>query len=252
MRRDVLLAPLIAPVAFTSYLLSLGVRPGSASDPRAGLLYVAVLAGVGLVVVVGHRRELLTPLPVTTSLLLLVPWLGFGPRVGPGPRGAAPESLVVSDFLVSVALVAAVVVALAWVERLARDNARVNDALDGETGVGCLAVGVLHAAVVVSFSGLHFRTLDLPTVGLAVWVGTGLVLLGSIPVYVALRTERLSPAAVVGTGLGLVIVAPPSDQLSFGAVYAVCWLVPFVVSLLAAEAENRVRQRHASESGVKA
>lgn len=252
MGRDALLAAALAPVAFTSYLLSLGVRAGPTDDPRTVLLYVAVLAAVGLVVVVGHRQGLLTPLPVTTSLLLLVPWIDFGPRVGPGPRGVDPETLVVSDFLLGVVLAGTVVVALAAVEHLVLRHPRVNDALDGETGVGCLAVGVLHAAVVVAFSGLQFRTVDLATVGLAVWVAGGLVFLGSVPVYVALKTERLSPAAVVGTGFGLVLVAPPSDQLSFGTLYAVCWLLPFVVSLLAAEAEYRIRQRHAGDSSVRA
>ena len=252
MRRDALLAAVTAPVAFTSYLLSLGVNAGAVDDARTALLYVVLLAAVGLVVVVGHHGGLLTPLPVTTSLLLLVPWIGFGPRVGSGPGAVDPGSLVVFDFLVGVALAETVVLALAGVEYLALRHPRVNDALDGETGVGSLAVGVLHAAVVVGFSGLRFDTLDPQTVGLAVWVTVGLVLLGSVPVYVAVKTSRLSPAAVVGTGLGFVLVAPPSDGLSFGTLYAVGWLLPLVVALLAAEGEARLRRLHAGDSSIRA
>jgi hypothetical protein len=251
MRRDALLAAALAPVAFTSYLLSLGVRAGSMGDPRTALLYVALLSAVGLLVVEGHRRGLLTPLPVTTVLLLLVPWVGFGPRVGTGARATSPESLVVVDFLVGVVIAGTVVLALAAVEYLAVRNPRVHDALDGETGVGSLTVGVLHAAVVVGFSGLQFTTLDPATVGLAIWVTTGLVFLGAVPIYVALKTSRLSPAAVVGTGFGLVLVVPGTGDTSFGTLYAVFWLLPFVVSLLAAEAEHRVRRRRISESSVK-
>lgn len=251
MRRDALLAAVIAPVAFTSYLRSLGVS-GAMGDARTALLFVVLLAAVGLVVVVGHHLGLLTPLPVTTSLLLLVPWIGFGPRLGGGPGAVAPDSLVVPDFLVGVVLAEAVVVALAAVEYLALRHPRVNDALDGETGVGSLAAGVLHAAVVVGFSGLQFRTFDLETVGLAVWVTVGLVLVGSVPVYVAVKTGRLSPAAVVGAGLGFVLVVPSDGGLSFGALYAVGWLLPLVLALLAAEGEARLRRMHAGDSSIRA
>ncbi|QIB73086.1 hypothetical protein GL213_13850 [Halogeometricum borinquense] len=252
MRRDAPLAAVLTPVAFTSYLLSLRVRPGVVNDPRTVLLYIVLLAAIGLLVVVGHRRGLLTPLPITTVLLLLVPWVGFGPRVGPGPRGVEPESLIVFDFLVGVALAGTVVLSLAVVEHLALKHPRVNDALDGETGVGSLSVGVLHAAIVIGFSGLQFRSLEPATVGLAVWVTTGLVFLGAVPIYVALKTGRLAPAGVIGTGVGLVLIAPTGGQLSFGSLYAVCWLLPFVLSLLAADAERRLRRRHANEPSVKA
>ncbi|ELZ30076.1 hypothetical protein C474_11960 [Halogeometricum pallidum JCM 14848] len=251
MRRDALLAAVIAPVAFTSYLLSLGVS-GAMGDARTALLFVVLLAAVGVVVVVGHHLGLLTPLPVTTSLLLLVPWIGFGPRLGTGRGGVAPDSLVAPDFLVGVALAETVIVSLAAVEYLALRHPRVNDALDGETGVGSLAAGVLYAAVIVGFSGLQFRTFDLETVGLAVWVTVGLVLVGSVPVYVAVKTGRLSPAAVVGAGLGFVLVVPSGDGLSFGALYAIGWLLPLVLALLAAEGEARLRRMHAGDSSIRA
>ncbi|SFR34929.1 hypothetical protein [Halogeometricum limi] len=252
MRRDALLAAALAPVAFTSYLLSLGVRPGAVGDPRTALLYVGLLAAVGLLVAEGHRLGLLTPLPVTTSLLLLVPWIGFGPRVGSGPRAVSPESLVVVDFLVGVVIAGVVVFTLAAIEHLALKEPRVNHALDGQTGVGALTVGVLHAAIVVGFSGLQFQTLDLGTVGFALWVTAGLVVLGSVPIYVSLKTSRLSPAAVVGTGFGLVVVAPTGGELSFGTLYAVAWVLPLGISLLAAAAENRVRRLRTTEQGIRA
>jgi hypothetical protein len=253
MHRDALLAAVLAPIAFVSYLLSLGVRPGfGGTGGRPFLVFSVLLAGVGLLVVEGHRRGLLTPLPVATALLLLAPWIGVGPRLGSFAGGVSPDSVAVVDFLPGVVLVAGTVAVLSGVEYAALRHPDVHEALDVRAGVGSLAVGVLHAATVLGFSGLRFPTLDLVTVGLLAWVTVGLVALGAVPTYVAVHLNRVAPPTVVGAGLVFVLVAPTGGALSFGTIYAVGWVVPLSLSLVAGAAEARFVRQQADGTGIRA
>jgi hypothetical protein len=253
MHRDALLAAVLAPIAFVSYLLSLGVRPGfGGTGGRTFALFSVLLAAVGLLVVEGHRRGLLTPLPVATALLLLTPWVGVGPRLGSVAGRVAPDAVTVVDFLPGVALVAGTVAALGGVEYVALRHPNAHEAVDVRAGVGSLAVGVLHAATVLGFSGLRFSSFDVVTVGLLVWVTVGLVALGTVPTYVAVTLNRVAPPTVVGAGLVFVLVAPTGDALSFGVLYAVGWVVPLSLSLVAGAAEARFVRRQADGTGIRA
>lgn len=240
MRRDALLAAALSPVAFTSYLLSLGVDVGAATGDgfAAPALYATVLSAVGVLVTATHDRGLLTPLPVATALLLVVPWFAFGTG-RPGVVG--PESLTVLDVLPSVVVAVALVFGLSALEHAATEHPRIRARLDGRTGVGSIAVGVVYAAVALGASGLRLGVATPLEAAFALWVVAGLVALGAVPVYVGVRLNRLSPPAVAAAGLLLVLVAPAADPFSFGALYAAGWVVPLCVSLVAAAAEGRVR-----------
>ncbi|SFF84098.1 hypothetical protein SAMN04488063_0487 [Halopelagius inordinatus] len=245
MRRDALLAAALAPVAFTSYLLSLGVAVGTVTGESllATSLYVATLSGLGVLVAETHERGLLTPLPVATALSLLVPWVGFAVRFGT----VAPDSLTLLRFLPSVLLVAVLVLAVSALEYAATEHPRVRELLDGQTGAGSIAVGVVYAVSVLGASGLRFESPTLPAIGLLLWVAGGLLVLGTVPVYVGIRLNRLSPPAVLAAGLALVVVTPSSGRFPLGALYAIGWVLPLGVALVAAAAESRVRHYEAGD-----
>lgn len=249
MRRDALLAAALTPVAFTSYLLSLGVGVGAITGELflATVLYVAVLAGVGILVAETHERGLLTPLPVATALSLLVPWLGFASGHAVRFGAVTPDSLTLLTFLPSVVVVAVLVLAISALEYAATEHPRVRKRLDGRTGVGAIAVGIVYAVSVLGASGLRFEPVTPSSVGLLLWVAGGLLVLGAVPVYVGIRLNRLSPPAVVAAGLVLVIVTPSSGQFSLGVLYAVGWVLPLGIALVAAAAESRVRHHGASD-----
>lgn len=248
MRRDAVLAAVLAPVAFTSYLLSLGVDVGGITGEflLATVLYVAVLGGVGVLVAETHEWGLLTPLPVATALSLLVPWLGFGAGDAVRFGVVTPESLTLLSFLPSVVVVAVLVLAVSALEYAATEHPRAAERLDGRTGVGSVAVGVVYAVTVLGASGLRFEA-TLPSAALLLWVAAGLLALGTVPVYVGVRLNRLSPPAVAAAGLVLVLVTPSEGRFSFAVLYAVGWVVPLGVALVAAAAENRVRHYGASD-----
>lgn len=249
MRRDALLAAALAPVAFVSYLLSLGVSVGTVTGEflLATALYVAVLAGLGVLVAETHERGLLTPLPVATALSLLVPWLGFAAGHAVRFGVVTPESLTLLSFLPSVVVVAALVLAVSALEYAAIEHPRTRELLDGRTGAGAIAVGVVYAVAVLGASGLRFGSLTLSSVALLLWVAGGLLVLGAVPVYVGIRLNRLSPPAVVAAGLVLVLVTPSSGRFSLGVLYAVGWVLPLGVALVAAAAESRLRHHGAGD-----
>ncbi|MFC6826752.1 hypothetical protein [Halopelagius fulvigenes] len=248
MRRDAVLAAVLAPVAFTSYLLSLGVGVGGVTGEflLATALYAAVLGGMGVLVAETHERGLLTPLPVATALSLLVPWLGFAAGGAVRFGVVTPESLTLLSFLPSVVVVAVLVLAISVLEYVATEHPRAGERLDGRTGVGCIAVGVVYAVAVLSASGFRFEA-TLPSAALLLWIAGGLLVLGTVPVYVGIRLNRLSPPAVVAAGLVLVLVTPSEGQFSFGVLYAVGWVVPLGVALVAAAAESRLRHYGAGD-----
>ncbi|RDI71527.1 hypothetical protein [Halopelagius longus] len=248
MRRDALLAAVLAPVAFTSYLLSLGVGVGGVTGELflATGLYTVILGGVGVLVAETHEWGLLTPLPVATALSLLAPWIGFGATGAVRFGVVTPESLTLLSFLPSVVIVAVLVTAISVLEYAATEHPRAAERLDGRTGVGSIAVGVVYAVAVLGASGLRFEV-TLPSVALLLWVTGGLLVLGTVPVYVGVRLNRLSPPAVVAAGLVLVLVTSSEGRFSFSVLYAVGWVVPLGVALVAAAAESRVRHYGAGD-----
>jgi hypothetical protein len=252
MRRDVLLAAALAPPAFTSYLLSLGVRPWPLSpEPWMLAAYIVVLGSIGVLVTEAHRRGLLVPLPVATALLLLVPWFGVGPTIGVRASAAPPESLAVVDFLLGVSLVGVLVLLVAALEFTVLESERVREVVGGRTSVGAVAVGVVYAPLVLSLSGLNLAPVNVVTVALSLWTAVGLVALGAVPVYVAVRLNRLSPPAIAAAGLAFVALTPSSGAFSFGVLYAIGWVLPLGLSLLAAAAEGRLRHQVTSEPSLR-
>jgi hypothetical protein len=239
-------AAVVVPVVFLAYTAVRGWEVGSSWGMYFGaslpdvLVQVVPLVSIGALAAVWGWRCGLWVVPV----LLPVGMVATTFQPAPVP----PVS--VTTLAVPLGIVVVLGVPLSFVEYALQDRGRVEEYYTRKSllaGATTGMVPVLYVLWTQSNAGVDFfASPSVGTLGLAVWVGTGLCLLFGLPVSLLVHPRLFSPLIVTYSIFVWHVFQLVQGEGArwFPYLVTLYWLIPLTVSLVAGAGESRLRQHY--------